>query len=98
MSIREIAQLTGVSENTVKSRLNYGRKALKEGFLGYEKDGIKLYSLSPLPFLLFLLRGAAESQEDSVAAATAAKAVLAGSATATGHCRSIRSRSGQYRC
>lgn len=83
MSIREIAQLTGVSENTVKSRLNYGRKALKEGFLGYEKDGIKLYSLSPLPFLLFLLRGAAESQEDSVAAATAVKAVLAGSAAAT---------------
>ena len=84
MSIREIAALTKVSENTVKSRLNYGRKALKEGFLGYEKEGIKLYSLSPLPFLLFLLRGAAESQADPVAAEAVAKAVLAGSAATAG--------------
>lgn len=82
MSVREIAALTGVSENTVKSRLNYGRKALKDGFLGYEKDGIKLYSLSPLPFLLLLLRGAAESQADPAAASAAAKAVLTSGAVA----------------
>lgn len=82
MSIREIAALTGVSENTVKSRLNYGRKALKDGVLGYEKDGIKLYTLSPLPFLLFLLRSAAESQADPTAASAAAKTVLTGGAAA----------------
>ena len=39
----------GVSENTVKSRLNYGRKAIEKGVKEYEKQGIKLYGLSPLP-------------------------------------------------
>ena len=48
-SIREIAEAMECSENTVKSRLNYGRKAIK-------KKGCKLYSMAPLPLLLFLLR------------------------------------------
>lgn len=74
MSIREIAALTGVPENTVKSRLNYGCKTRKDGFLSYENDGIKLYSVSPLPFLLALLRGAAQSQANPAAAAEALEA------------------------
>ncbi len=94
MSVREIAALTGVSENTVKSRLNYGRKALKDGFLGYEKDGVKLYSFSPLPFLLLLLRGAAESQADPAAAAAAVGSLLTSSGAATAGAGEVAGASG----
>ena len=34
MSVKEIAELLGVSENTVKSRLSYGRKAIEKGVKG----------------------------------------------------------------
>ena len=44
------------SENTVKSRLNYGRKAIKKKSEELQKKGCKLYSMAPLPLLLFLLR------------------------------------------
>lgn len=56
MSVREIAQLLGVSENTVKSRLSYGRKKIEAQVRDLEKRGTKLYSLAPLPFLLVLFR------------------------------------------
>ena len=49
--------MLGCSENTVKSRLSYGRKKLDAKVRELEKQGTKLYSLSPLPFLLWLLRG-----------------------------------------
>ncbi len=56
MSIREIAQTLECSENTVKSRLNYGRKNLKTKAEELEKKGYKLYGIAPLPLLLYLLR------------------------------------------
>lgn len=56
MSVRDIAAAMETSEGTVKSRLNYARKAIKEGVENYEKKGIKLYGLSPLPLLLYFLR------------------------------------------
>ena len=37
ISVKEIAEIQGVTEGTVKSRLNYGRKAVKEAVEGYEK-------------------------------------------------------------
>lgn len=55
MSVKDIAAALAVSENTIKSRLNYARKSIKEGVERYEKQGVKLYGLSPLPFLLFFL-------------------------------------------
>ena len=55
-SIREIAEAMECSENTVKSRLNYGRKAIKKKSEELQKKGYKLYSMAPLPLLLFLLR------------------------------------------
>ncbi len=55
MSVKEIAETLGVSENTVKSRLNYGRKNIKEQVLELEKRGTKLYAMAPLPFFLYLL-------------------------------------------
>ncbi len=56
ISIKDIAQTLGCSENTVKSRLNYGRKNLKTKAEELQKKGYKLYSLAPLPLLLLLLR------------------------------------------
>ncbi|MCD8016555.1 MAG: sigma-70 family RNA polymerase sigma factor [Oscillospiraceae bacterium] len=54
-SIREIAEALDCSENTVKSRLNYGRKNIKKKAEALQKKGYKLYGLAPLPFLLWLL-------------------------------------------
>ena len=80
MSVKEIANVMGTSENTVKSRLNYARRAIKERVLDYEKAGIKLYGMSPLPFLLFYLRRAAEANADGVSARKMAAHILAGGA------------------
>ncbi len=58
LSISEIAQIQGVSEGTVKSRLNYARKAIKSAVEDYEdKNNVKLHSLSLLPLLLWLRGG-----------------------------------------
>lgn len=54
MSVREIAETLGVSENTVKSRLSYGRKKIEFQVKELEKRGTKLYGLAPLPFLMVL--------------------------------------------
>ena len=67
MSVKDIAAALGVPENTVKSRLNYARKAVKEKVLDYERKGVKLYGLSPLPFMLYFLLRAAEETADTAA-------------------------------
>ncbi|MBD5524157.1 MAG: sigma-70 family RNA polymerase sigma factor [Lachnospiraceae bacterium] len=56
MSVKEIAAAMGVSESAVKSRLMYGRNRIEKKVLELEKQGTKLYSLSPIPFLLLLFR------------------------------------------
>lgn len=61
MKTREIAEALNVSEGTVKSRLNYARKSIKAGVEEYEKQGIKLYGLSPLLFLGYFLRASADA-------------------------------------
>ena len=78
--IREIAQALDCPENTVKSRLNYGRKNLKTKAEELKKKGYKLYSLAPLPLLLYLLRAEEElfGSEASTAAASAAREAGAG--------------------
>ena len=48
ISIREIAAALNCSENTVKSRLNYGRKNIKKRAEELQKKGYKLYGLAPL--------------------------------------------------
>lgn len=55
-TINEIAEALNCSDNTVKSRLNYGRKNLKAKAEELQKKGYKLYSIAPLPLLLLLLR------------------------------------------
>lgn len=55
MSIREIAEIMKCSENTVKSRLNYGRREIKKQAEQLQKKGYKLYNMAPVSLLLFLL-------------------------------------------
>lgn len=50
-SVKEIAAAYGCSENTVKSRLNYARKAMREEAEKLENQGIKLRTVAILPFL-----------------------------------------------
>lgn len=83
VSVKEIAQMQGVSENTVKSRLNYGRKTIKQAVEAYEKkNGIKLHSVAIVPLLLWLFRQQAVSAGVSVTTKTAAVAITTGAASA----------------
>lgn len=85
MSVKEIADVVGASENTVKSRLNYARKAIKDNVLDYEKkQGIRLHSLAPIPLLLYFLRMEAEAGVDTQKAVQAvSKAMEQGGAAST---------------
>ena len=83
MGVKEIAAALKVSEGTVKSRLNYARKAIKEGVERYAAQGIKLYSLAPLPFLVYILKQDALACGMTAAqSAACSQTVLAGSAAA----------------
>ena len=56
MPLKQIACVMECSEGTVKSRLNYGRKAIKAQVLELEKKGTKLYCVPFIPFLYWLFR------------------------------------------
>lgn len=57
LSVKQIAEIQGVSEGTVKSRLNYARKTIKSSVEAYEdKHNVKLHSVGVLPMLLWLFR------------------------------------------
>ncbi|MBR5125714.1 MAG: sigma-70 family RNA polymerase sigma factor [Oscillospiraceae bacterium] len=80
MSVREIAESLGCSENTVKSRLNYGRKKVEVKVRELEKKGVRLYSMAPLAFLLSLFSveaSAAEIPSQAVLEAVVAKCTTA---------------------
>ena len=83
-SIREIAASLSCSENTVKSRLNYGRKKVEAAVKALEKQGTKLYSLAPMPFLIWLLRLAKAQGIAAEAIAPTAAAGIVGAAATTG--------------
>lgn len=57
LSVKEIAAELGITEATVKSRLNYGRKKVETQVRALEKKGVKLYGLAPIPLLMLLLQG-----------------------------------------
>ncbi len=84
MSVKEIAEAVGASENTVKSRLSYARKTIRENVLDYEeKQGIRLHSLAPIPLLLYFLRMDAETGVDSQKAVQAASRAMEQGAAAS---------------
>lgn len=87
MSVKEMASVLEVSENTVKSRLNYGRQKIKDKVLDLEKKGTKLYGLAPIPFFLLLLKEDVKAAQAtpipsmSAAVSSATKAVTAAAGT-----------------
>ena len=87
MSVKEIAAAMDVSESAVKSRLMYGRNKIEKKVQELEKQGTKLYSLSPIPFLLLLFRNqkayAAEMPDSRILRAILASQSM-GAATAAG--------------
>ena len=80
LSIKQIAEIQGTNENTVKSRLNYAKKGIKKSVEDYEKkNGVKLRCAGVLPLLLWLFK---DYFAQSVPAS--ATVVAEGVATATG--------------
>lgn len=59
-SIKEIAQAYGCSENTVKSRLSYAKKAMRQEAEQLENKGVKLRTVAALPFLYLFFAGERE--------------------------------------
>lgn len=62
--MKEIALQLKISEGTVKSRLNYGRKKIEGEVIKLEKKGTKLYGTS-IPIILLFLRIALNGGEIS---------------------------------
>ncbi len=84
MSVSEIASIQGISDGTVKSRLNYGRKAVKTKVEEYEKkNGIRLHSAAILPALLYFLFQLGK-EETAKAGVVAVPAIVAAAGTAAG--------------
>ena len=52
---KEIADIMGISEGTVKSRISYGLKRVEAKVIALEKQGTKLYSMAPLPFFIWII-------------------------------------------
>ena len=86
LSVKQIAEVFETSEGTIKSRLNYGRKAMKGKVEEYEKkNGVRLHSsLLPL-LLLWLFQNKKKSMPKfavpSLFGAAAASAGIAGATT-----------------
>ena len=58
LSVKEIAGLLNISDGAVKAQLFHGRKKVETAVRALEKQGIKLYGLSPVAFLVALMRRA----------------------------------------
>jgi len=71
MSVSEVAKAQNVSEDTVKSRLRYGRQKAGEAIAKYQKKtGTKLFSLVPVYFIIYFkyikkITDAASNMEDA---------------------------------
>ena len=94
LSVSEIARIQGVSEGTIKSRLNYARKSIKQSVEDYEKkNGIKLHAIPFFPLFKFIFEGAFEKGlptasldiiAKGVSSATGASIASASTGTAVG--------------
>lgn len=78
ISVKEIAEIQGVTEGTVKSRLNYGRKAIQRSVEEFEKkSGVKLHCAGVIPLLLWLFAHDANAAAAGTASVTASAAAPA---------------------
>lgn len=90
ISVKEIAKIQGVSEGTVKSRLNYGRKAIQKSVEDYErKNNVKLHCAGVVPLLLWFFRAnhisAGASVTNTATAAYVAAETTSSATTVTGN-------------
>lgn len=76
MSVKEISEAMDCSEATVRSRINYAKKALRKQIEGLEDKGIKLRCICILPFLMAVY----SFEKYSVSAHTAMPDILGTSA------------------
>ena len=82
LPVKQIAEIQGVSEGTVKSRLNYARKAIKASVEDYEKKhDVKLHSFGFFPLFVWLF-SASEGAVPAAVAVGMAQAVSAGTGVA----------------
>lgn len=51
----EIAEILGMSSGTVKSNVNYAKKKIKTKVEDLEKQGVKLYSMAPFTFFVWIM-------------------------------------------
>lgn len=90
MSVKEIAEIQGVSEGTVMSRLNYGRKAIAKAVEDYEKENdIKLHALPFLPFFHWVFEASKNQASSGVAGS-----IASGVSEATGVAISVSTATG----
>ncbi len=87
MSVKDIAEIQDTTENTVKSRLSYARKAIKGKVEEYEeRTGTKLHSIAIIPLLLRFVFGSEKSAMPALSVpatvTTAAGASAAGASAA----------------
>lgn len=76
MSVKQIAEVQEVPEDTVKSRLNYSRKKVSEAVLDFEKkNGIKIHGAILVPLLLALFFKNTARAAEAEAAIVSPKAV-----------------------
>ena len=73
-TVRDIAAELNISENTVKSRLNYGRSKVKGKVLELEKSGIRLHGILPFPFFVWMLRQYMQDTAESTAVSASVRA------------------------
>lgn len=84
ISVKEIADIQGVSEGTVKSRLNYGRKSLKDAVETYEKkNDIRLHCTGIIPLLLWFFRAYRTSNGMSLTSSKASATFVSSHTAAT---------------
>ena len=82
MSIRDIAESLEINENTVKSRLNYGRKNIKSKAEEMQKKGYNFFGLAPLVLFVLLFRDEAHAMGVEIAVASSAGSATAGAGAA----------------
>ena len=82
LSVKEIAETLKLSTGAVKAQLFHGRKKVETAVRALEKQGVKLYGLSPVAFLVALMRRAEPAASASVKQAAVKAAVARASVDA----------------